>query len=312
MACAAVVGCAGGPFVSPTTSPAGATPAPSLTVPELKLHLIDALGPRWYCDPDEYPIAHGDELSNMRDGWSNVVKDADALAAILGHEKLPADAASLTDAQKLVAYRLWKVLASIALDPIGNDRYGFDYLAQPKPGATQGTRTAGTIDTHGTLKVEQQAPADEPMCPICLARGTLIDTPFGPVPVERMKIGDRVWTLDVAGRLVEGTVIAVGSTIAPADHRVIDVVLVDGRTVTASPGHPLPDGRTIGDLRAGDLVNGSEVASVESRAYGDGETFDIAVGGPSGVYFVDGIALRSTLVTSGVTTDGRRADDGRP
>jgi hypothetical protein len=273
---------------------------------------MDTLGPRWYCDPDEYPIAHGDELSNMRERWPEVVKDTEALVAILAHEKLPADAASLTDAQKLVAYRLWKVLASIALDPVGNDRYRFDYLAEPKAGSDQGTRTAGTIDTHGTLKVEQQAPAGEPMCPICLARGTLVDTPLGPVAVDGLRIGDPVWTIDTTGARIAATVLATGSTIAPPDHHVIRVVLVDGRSVTASPGHPLPDGRTIGALRTGDVVDGTEVASVESRAYGDGETFDIAVGGPSGVYFVDGIALRSTLVTSGVTSDGRRAADGRP
>ena len=61
--------------------------------------------------------------------------------------------------------------------PIGEDAYRFDYLAQPVGGAAEGTRTAGTIRSSGEITIEQQAPAGEPICPICLARGTLIDTP---------------------------------------------------------------------------------------------------------------------------------------
>lgn len=294
MACVVVVGCASGAGVSPSASPGG-TPGPALAVPALKLHLIDTLGPRWYCDPDEYPIAHGDELSNMRERWPEVVKDAETLTAILAHEKLPADAASLSDAQKVVAYRLWKVLASMALDPVGDDRYRFDYLAEPEPGADQGTRTAGTIDAQGTVKIEQQAAAAEPMCPICLARGSLIDTPLGPVAVDALRVGDPVWTIDATGARIAARVLAIGSTIAPPDHRVIRMVLADGRSVTASPGHPLPDGRTIGDLAKGDLVDGSAVASATSLPYGDRETFDIVVSGPTGIYLAGGIPLASTL-----------------
>jgi len=40
-----------------------ATPGPAATAGQLRLRLIDQLGPRWYCDPDEYPIAHGTELA---------------------------------------------------------------------------------------------------------------------------------------------------------------------------------------------------------------------------------------------------------
>src|SRR4029079_8701472 len=133
----------------------------------------------------------------------------------------------------------------------------FDYIAQPVGGASEGTRTAGLIDEHGAITIEQQAPSGQPPCPICLARGTRIDTPNGAVAVERLRIGDPVWTVDAAGRRVAGIVIALGSTTAPPNHHVVALRLADGRELTASPGHPLPDGRLLGDLRVGGIVHGS-------------------------------------------------------
>src|SRR5262245_8668339 len=73
-----------GPTIIPGPS-GGAT----LSEGELRLLLIDGLGPRWYCDPDEYPISHGDAMSRMRERWPEVLADASTLAAILEHEGLP-------------------------------------------------------------------------------------------------------------------------------------------------------------------------------------------------------------------------------
>jgi hypothetical protein len=287
--------CSSGATPSPTGGPTPVpTPGAALTLAELKLAIIDRFGPLWYCDPDFYPIQQRDEIEAARERWAEITADADAFEAITSNLGLD-PAADFNDDEKLEVYRAWKVLNAIALDPIGNDAYRFDYLAQPKAGEAEGTRTAGTISATGEISIEQQAPAGQPPCPICLARGTLIDAPGGPLPVEMLRIGDPAWTLDEHDTLVPGTVIAIGSTEAPAGHRVVRLVLADGRTVTASPGHPLGDGRRLGDLWPGDAVDGSVVASATLAAYDGVRTFDLVVSGPTGIYFVDGIALGSTL-----------------
>jgi hypothetical protein len=285
------------PAPSPSPTPArtpGPTSRSTLNLSQLKLALIAAYGPLWYCDPDFYPVARAAELDQALARWSEVTAEKEAFAALLAVRGLPAGTA-FTDAQKLDIYHEWKSLYAIALDPVGTGSYRFDYRAEPKGGAAEGTRTGGTIAADGRITVDQEAAANAPMCPICLARGTLIETPSGGVPVERLRIGDAAWTLDTAGRLVPATIIATGSTQAPEDHHVIHLVLADGRSVTGSPGHPLADGRRLGVLRPGDLVDGAEVVVAALEPYTGGETFDIVVSGPTGIYLVDGIALGSTL-----------------
>ena len=281
-------GCTAG--ASPSPIPAG----PPITVSALKFVLIDAYGPLWYCDPDFYPVQRAEEIDSARERWPEVQADAEAFAAITRRLGLAA-AADFTDDQKLTVYRAWKFLNAIALDPIGNDTYRFDYLAQPAADAAEGTRTAGIITQAGAITIEQQAPAGEPMCPICLAIGTEIETPDGRKPVQGLRIGDAVWTLDERGTRVPATVIAVGSTAAPAGHMVVRLVLADGRAVMASPGHPLADGRRLDDLGVGDAFAGSLVISADRVSYDGARTFDIAVSGPTGTYLVDGIPLGSTL-----------------
>lgn len=264
----------------------------SMSQAELRLDLIDELGPLWFCDPDSYPVGRDEEQSAI-DRYPEMVAEQEVFEAVA--RRLQLDPETATDAEKLAIYRLWKVAMAIRLEPIGSDRYRFDYLAQPPAGAADGTRTTGVIDAHGAIAIEQQAPAGEPICPICLDRASTIDTPDGPVRADALRLGDAVWTLDRMGRRVIASVIALGSTAAPSGHRVVRVTLSDGRSTTVSPGHPLPDGRTIGALRVGDLVDGSTVAALAILDYDGGETFDLAVSGETGVYLAGGIALGSTI-----------------
>jgi hypothetical protein len=121
-----------------------------------------------------------------------------------------------------------------------------------------------------------------------------IATPAGPVPIEAVRAGMTVWTTDVHGRRVVATVLATGHMQAPLGHVVARIVLSDGRSVTASPGHPTRDGRTVGDLRVGDRLDGAVVASVELMPYA-GVTYDLLPSGPTGTYLADGVLLSSTL-----------------
>jgi hypothetical protein len=288
-----LVACSPGATPGPTILP-GPSGGGTLSPAELRLHLVDELGPRWYCDPDEYPVAHGTEQERAIEQWPEVEAENELMRSIAARLGIDVDA-PVNDAAKLAIYRQWKVAVSIPLDVIGDGKYRFDYTARPAGSATEGTRTAGTIDASGAITIEQQAAAGEPNCPICLSVGTMIDTPAGPMPVERLRLGDPVWTLDAAGRRIAGTVIAVGSTPAPVDHHVVRLRLADGRMVTASPGHPLLDGRPLGDIRTGDVIDGSRVMAADLIPYAGADTFDLVASGATGAYFAGGIPLGSTL-----------------
>jgi hypothetical protein len=84
-------------------------------------------------------------------------------------------------------------------------------------------------------------------------------------------------------------------TPVPSSFEVVRVVLSDGRTVTASPGHPTADGRAIGDYRAVEVLDGAIVISVERVAYDGGATYDLLPDGATGLYWANGVLLKSTL-----------------
>jgi hypothetical protein len=266
-----------------------------LSQPELKLRLLANVGDLWYCDPDFYPIARQDEQTAADAKIGEIQKDTATYAAILDYEKIPAGA-SLTKAQVLAVYRDWKKINHLALQPSG-DGYRFSYLVAPvlQPnGKRDGTLVEGTIDKYGAITVTSRTAAGPPNCPICLAADDRIATPSGDVLVGALRVGDIVWTADASGARVAAPVLAIGSVQAPAGHTVVRLALADGRVVRASPGHPLADGRRIGEVRAGDVVDGSVVVAAAREPY-DGETHDLLPAGPTGTYWANGVRLGSTL-----------------
>jgi hypothetical protein len=268
---------------------------PPLVRPDLRYGLIDGLGRPLFCDPDFYPIARFDEEELARLYIAAIRDDAPTYAAIIAHLGID-PAANPTDSQALAVYREWKMLRALSLSE-ADGRFAFDFIAAAGTSDTSGWRVAGTIDTGGSIAVDRRDPSGPPPCPICLARGTWIATPDGWRPVEDLRPGMPVWTSDVGGRRVMGVVIEVGSAPVPSTHRVVHLVLSDDRTVDVSPGHPLPDGRRLGDLRSGDLVDGSIVVSADLEPYGGGATFDLLPTGPTGTYWANGVRLASTLAT---------------
>ncbi len=282
-----------GPAPSPSPSP-----GVPLTPAELRFALIDQLGPLWYCDPDFYPVARDDEPTQAVKRFDEVRADPALFATLASHLGVNVGAAFTAD-QKLALYRSWKQLNAIVLEPADGGRFRFDYLNAPAPGATEGRRTSGTIGADGTITIEQQAAAGEPNCPICLALGTRIATPDGEIAIEDVRVGMAVWSIDSNGRRFAATVVRIGRTPVAASHRVVRLVLGDGRVLRASPGHPLADGRLLATIRAGDAVDGATVVTATLEAYDGGSTFDLLPSGPTGAYWADGIALGSTLFGSG-------------
>ena len=285
----AVAGTTPGPISEPTPLAS----VPPLDRVDLRYRLVDQLGRPLFCDPDFYPVARADEALLAQQHLAAIRADAPTYAAIVAHLGIDPSAAPTPD-QVLAIYRDWKMLRALLLTDAGG-RFGFDYIAAAGSSGETGFHVVGTIDPGGTIAVERHDPSGPPPCPICLARGTRIATPDGERRVEDLRPGMTVWTTDEAGERVAGAVVAIGSTPVPATHEVVHLVLSDGRTVDVSPGHRLPDGRRLGDLRPGDPVDGATVVSAALKAYDGGATFDLLPSGPTGTYWANGVLLASTL-----------------
>jgi hypothetical protein len=295
-ACTATPTPSGSPGPAPTPAPspqASPTPAGALSTAELRYALLDQFEPISWCDPDFYPIAHQDEQVSADQHWPEIIADTPTFDAITAHLGLPSDP-NLEGAERLAVYRNWKLTNAIRLEAIEGG-YAFDLITETNPGLAQGVHSVGTIDSRGVIEVALQEQSGLTACPICLARGTLIATPSGDVPVEMLRVGDLVWTLDAAGRRVTQPLVQVGSTPVPDSHEVVHLELADGREAWISPGHPTSDGRQVGQLGTGDLYDGSSVVSALRATYHGGRTFDILPAGATGVYWASGILLGSTL-----------------
>jgi hypothetical protein len=282
-ACGSVsrVGAPGAGGGSPSASP--------LSRPELQYRVIDQVGAPAFCDPMVYPVARLEDPAVVARMVADLrAQHADEFDAIVRHEHL--DANSLTASDNLHVLSQVSALAAVPLTARAGV-FAFDYQVVGPPSS----QVTGTVDPAGAVTVASRAPAPRHQCPICLAQWARIATPGGEVPVTAVRPGTLVWTRDPDGRRAAVPVLAVGHTPAPTGHRVVHLVLVDGRSLDVSPGHPLPDGRAVGDLRPGDAVDGSSVASAELRAYTGADTWDLLPAGPTHVYLADGVPLRSTL-----------------
>jgi len=280
--------------VPPTLTPIPAVPG-GLRPTELKYRILDEFPTLFFCDPDYYPVARADETDLARQHFPELQANAEEFNAILAHNQLTG-LSTFTDQQELLIYREHKKLAAVQFQMAGAS-YQFQLTTEKTKG--QGELITGLIDGGGNISVQQRKPVFT-TCPICLAEGTLIDTPTGPVPVQDLRAGMTVWTMDGFGRRTAQPILEVGKTVVPATHRVVHLVLADGREVWVSPGHPTADGRTVGQLLAGDALDGSLVRSTSPETYTGYATYDLLPAGPTGFYWANGILLASTLAPNAV------------
>ena len=270
----------------------GPPPSPK-SIPALQLAVLTAVGGRLdYCDPDQFPIPRGRPIDNAHERLPIIQADQPAYAAILDKEGL-STGQQFTDEELIAINEDYKQLQAIRLQADG-DLYSFSVLV-PKSGAASGNETvSGTVSQSGLIVIKSRGPGQRLGCPICLAAGDRIATPLGEVPVQDLRPGMAVWTTDRSGDRIRAVVLQVGSMLAPLGHEVVRITLADGRMFVASPGHPTADGRTVGALRPGDLLDGSRVASAKLISYA-GTTYDLLPSGPTGTYFVNGVLIASTL-----------------
>jgi hypothetical protein len=283
--------------VASTVIPDGGGTGPTLTpqtpvfVPTtLKYRVLEEFPDFFFCDPDYYPVAREEELVLAEERFPELQANREEFQAILNHLGLPGTT-TFTNEQKLSIYREHKKLNAIYFEPSG-DQYTFQI--QTGLEGQQGEIITATIDSGGSIDVLQREDAF-PTCPICLAAGTLIDTPRGPVHVDDLRAGDHVWTANEAGERIVAVILQVGSVRAPANHQVIHVTLSDGREVWASAAHPIVDGRVLADLNLGDSLDGALIIGLEHERYTEAYTFDILPSGLTGFYWANGILLGSTL-----------------
>ncbi len=286
-------GCAPGNFVTaPSPTP---LPSAKLSLTQLKYRLLDQFGDIFYCDPDFYPVGRPVDAAEFARRYSAIENKAEEFQAILEHNHLAAFTA-LSDGQKQLVYAEHKKLNTMRLEPAG-DQYKFR-LVIPNgkiQGFTgQGFTIEGLIDQTGTITVSKKE-AIITTCPICLAGDTHIDTPGGLAFVRNLQKGMSVWTLDAAGQrqpaVIEETI---QRAVAPGAS-LIHLVLADGRELRVSPGHSLEDGRVIGSLSVGDVIDGARMIRVDPIRNADATTFDILPAGATGTYWANGILLKSTL-----------------
>lgn len=90
-------------------------------------------------------------------------------------------------------------------------------------------------------------------------------------------------------------VLIAASVQVPAGHEMVHVILKDGRELWASPGHPTADGRRLGDLALGDILDGAVIVSIERVPYAEPATYDLLPAGGTGYYWANGILVGSTL-----------------
>lgn len=257
---------------------------------ELKYRVIKRFPNPFACDLDEYPVARADAADLVKSRFRELQTNSEEFQAILRHTGL-SDSTTFSDAQMLHIDREYKKLQAISFEPAGN---GYQFQLYIRESKQEGFLIKGVIDNDGTVTVQAREPSVV-TCPVCLAPQTQIDTPTGPVAVADLRIGDVVWTADMSGSRLAAIIVKTVRVPVPSTHRMIHVVLEDGRELWSSPGHSTVDGQRIADLKMGDFLSGRRILRIEEGAYQQPATYDILPAGRTGYYWANGILLGSTL-----------------
>jgi hypothetical protein len=146
-------------------------------------------------------------------------------------------------------------------------------------------------------------------CP-CTAPTTPIATPTGDRPIAELRVGDLVYSVHHGAFAVVPIKLVHRTAVAPT-HEMSEVRLAHGPVLRITPAHPTADGRTFGDLRRGDRLDGVTVDAVRVVPYGQDSTYDILPDSDSGTYVAGGVLIGSALAAP-VTGHFTSVDPARP
>jgi hypothetical protein len=295
-------------FIAGCLAPGGGpspNPNATYTPTQLKYFLLDHYGEGqfFYCDPDYYPVGRGDEAERAVTIFPDIQNETEVFSAIIARKSLQPPYSNNT---KLLIYREYKKLRAIPLALVRGDTYSFNLQIGTRG---EGRQVSGIIRSDGTI-IEERSEQAVLTCPICLSRGTSIDTPAGPVRVEEMQSGMPVWTPDADGnRRAVPVLLTIKTRVSPL-HQAVHLRLSDGRELYASPGHPTMDGRFLGTLAVGDGLDGARVIGADLEPAGEECSYDILPAGETGGYWANGILLKSTLFEIPTPSQRERVDEG--
>jgi Stigma-specific protein, Stig1 len=142
-------------------------------------------------------------------------------------------------------------------------------------------------------------PTPQGTCPtgcvgcVCASPDTPIATPTGDRAIASLRVGDLVYSVN-HGRIAVVPIREV-NRVPVSHHFVMRVELGSGSVLEISPRHPTTDGRTFGELRAGEKLDGIRIVSAQLEPYKHSATYDILPDSDTGAYFAGGVLIGSTL-----------------
>jgi hypothetical protein len=147
--------------------------------------------------------------------------------------------------------------------------------------------------------VDGTCPVGCPQC-VCAAPDTPVATPSGEISIASLRPGDLVYSVGERGVVVV-PVLRINRA-AVKNHTMLRLELANGNTLELSPRHPTADGRLVGELQAGELLDGVVIRSVERVPYTQPYTYDILADSAPGAYFAGGVLIGSTLASPSKST----------
>lgn len=149
--------------------------------------------------------------------------------------------------------------------------------------------------SYSCLSPEEAEKRSRVGCPICLSANTRIATPNGEVNITDLQTGIYVWTLNSHRHKIATKILETSRTPSPDKHQMVNLRLLDGRTLQVSPGHPTTNGKLVKNLQIGDFYDNSIIVAASLLPYDKLYTYDLLPAGDTGFYWANGILLRSSL-----------------